>query len=194
MNKHLIAATLFGLSFAGSAHAEPAEWAIDGSHSRVGFSVPHMVVSEVDGRFKSVTGKVVLDDADLTKSTVQIEIDANSIDTEDQKRDEHLKSPDFFDTAKNPKITFKSTSIKKAGKAFKVTGDLTMRGVTKPVTLDVELSKEVKNPWGKLVRGVKVKGKLNRQDFGIAWNKSLDVGGVVVGDEVTLNIQLELNK
>lgn len=194
MKNYLLAAAVLGSSFAASAYAETAEWAIDASHSRVGFSVPHMVVSDLEGRFKTVTGKVALDEADLTKSTVEIEIDANSIDTEDAERDKHLKSPDFFDTAKHPKITFKATSIKKAGKAFKVAGNLTMRGVTKPVTLDVELSKEVKNPWGKLVRAAKVKGKLNRQDFGVSWNKALDVGGVVVGDDVTIDIQLELNK
>ena len=103
-------------------------------------------------------------------------------------------SPDFLDAAKFPTITFKSTKIKKAGKAFKVTGDLTIRGVTKAVTLDVELSNALTNPWGKQVRGVKVKGKINRQDFGVSWNKTLDKGGVLVGDEVTFNIKLELNK
>ncbi len=153
-----------------------------------------MMVSEVEGEFHTATGKVVLDEADLTKSTVELAIDVNSVDTDNADRDKHLKSPDFFDAAKYPQITFKSTKIKKAGKAFKVTGDLTMRGVTKPITLDVELSNSIANPWGKQVRGVKVKGKLNRQDFGVSFSKALETGGVLVGDEITLNIKLELNK
>lgn len=176
------------------ALAESSEWAIDAAHSRFGFVVPHMVVSEVEGEFHTATGKVILDEADLTKSTVELTIDVSSVDTDNADRDKHLKSPDFFDAAKYPQITFKSTKIKKAGKAFKVTGDLTMRGVTKPVTLDVELSNPIANPWGKQVRGVKVKGKLNRQDFGVAFSKTLETGGLLVGDEITLNIKLELNK
>ncbi len=180
--------------FAGSALAEPAEWSVDAAHARVGFSVPHMVVSDVEGQFKTFSGKVVLDDADLTKSSVELSVDVASIDTDNADRDKHLRSGDFFAADKHPKITFKSTKIKKAGKAYKVTGDLTIRGVTKSVTLDVTLTDPVTNPWGKQVRGVKVSGKLKRQDFGVSWNKSLDKGGVLVGDEVTLNIKLELNK
>jgi polyisoprenoid-binding protein YceI len=180
--------------FAGSALAEPVEWSIDAGHARVGFSVPHMVVSDVEGQFKTFSGKVVLDDADLTKSSVEFSVDVASIDTDNADRDKHLRSGDFFAADKHPKITFKSTKIKKAGKAYKVTGDLTIRGVTKSVTLDVTLTDPVTNPWGKEVRGVKVSGKLKRQDFGVSWNKSLDKGGVLVGDEVTLNIKLELNK
>jgi polyisoprenoid-binding protein YceI len=179
---------------AAPALAEGTEWTIDSAHSHFGFVAPHLVVSEVEGEFHTATGKVLIDEADLTKSTVELTLDTNSIDTDNADRDKHLKSPDFFDTAKYPQITFKSTAIKKAGKAFKVTGDLTMHGVTKPVTLDVELSNAITNPWGKQVRAVKVKGKLNRQDFGVAWNKTMDKGGVVVGDEVTLNIKLELNR
>ncbi len=176
------------------ALAESSEWVIDAAHSRFGFAAPHMMVSEVEGEFHTATGKVVLDEADLTKSTVELAIDVNSVDTDNADRDKHLKSPDFFDAAKYPQITFKSTKIKKAGKAFKVTGDLTMRGVTKPITLDVELSNSIANPWGKQVRGVKVKGKLNRQDFGVSFSKALETGGLLVGDEITLNIKLELNK
>ncbi|MFT3928289.1 MAG: YceI family protein [Myxococcales bacterium] len=176
------------------ALAETSEWTIDSAHSRFGFLAPHMVVSEVEGEFHTANGKVLLDEADLSKSTVELTIDVNSVDTNNADRDKHLKSPDFFDAAKFPQITFKSTKIKKAGKAFKVTGDLTMHGVTKPVTLDVELSNPITNPWGKQVRGVKVKGKLNRQEFGVSFSKALETGGLVVGDEITLNIKLELNK
>lgn len=191
-NLSLIA--LFSALVAVPAAAETSEWSVDAAHTRIGFSVTHMVVSEVDGEFKKATGKVLLDEADLTKSSVELEIDAASVDTGNADRDAHLRNGDFFDVEKHPKITFKSTQIKKAGKAYKVTGNLTIRGVTKPVTLDVEITQAVTNPWGKQVRGVKVKGKINRQDFGVAWNKALDKGGLVVGQEVTFNIKLELNK
>jgi polyisoprenoid-binding protein YceI len=174
--------------------AEPVEWAIDGSHTRASFTVPHMVVSEVDGHFKELKGTVRLDEADLTKSSVEITIPVASINTENADRDKHLKSPDFFDAAKFPNLTFKATKITKAGKAYKITGDLTLRGVTKSVTLDGTISEAVANPWGKQVRGVKVTGKVKRQDFGLTWNKALDKGGVLVGDDVTINVKLELNR
>jgi len=185
-----LTSTLFALP----ALAEPAEWAIDPTHSTVGFSVPHMVISEVDGRFKTYTGKALLEEADLTKSTVEFTAEVASIDTGDAKRDEHLKSPDFFDAAKFPQLTFKSSKITKAGKGYKLKGALTIHGVTKEVTLDATVSAAVKNPWGKLVRAVKVTGKIKRGDFGLTWNKTLDQGGVVVGDEVALDIKLEVNK
>lgn len=190
-----------GLAFVGAvalAHpvlAESVEWALDSSHSRLGFSVSHLVVSSVSGRFKQFSGKVELDEANLTKSQVDITIKADSIDTDDPKRDEHLRSPDFFDAKKFPTLNFRSSKITKVGgKKYKVAGDLTIHGVTKPVTLDAELSEPIKNPWGKVVRSVKMSGKIKRGDFGLTWNKSLDAGGVVVGDEVTLDIQAELNK
>ena len=192
--KSLSSLALVSSLFALPAFAETSEWTIDSAHSRFGFVAPHMVISEVEGEFHTATGKVLLDEADLTKSTVELTIDASSVDTNNADRDKHLTSPDFLDAAKFPQITFKSTKIKKAGKAYKVTGDLTIHGVTKPVTLDVELSNAVTNPWGKQVRGVKVKGKVNRQEFGVSFNKALETGGVLVGNEITLNIKLELNK
>ncbi len=177
------------------ALAEPVDWAIDGSHSRVAFSVPHMVVSEVEGNFREVKSTLLkLDEVDLTKSIVEIKIPVASVNTENADRDKHLKGPEFFDVAKFPEITFTSTKIKKAGKGFKITGDLTIRGVKKQVTLDGAISKAVANPWGKQVRAVRISGKIKRQDFGLMWNKSLDKGGVVVGDDVTLDVKLELNK
>ena len=193
-NRTLQSLALVSSLIALPALAEPSEWVIDSSHSRFGFSAPHMVVSEVEGEFQTATGKVLLDESDLTKSTVELTIDVNSVNTNNADRDKHLKTGDFFDAATHPQITFKSTKIKKAGKSFKVTGDLTIRGVTKPVTLDVDLSNPIADPWGKQVRAVKVRGKINRQDFGVAWNKPLDKGGLLVGDEITLNIKLELNK
>lgn len=194
MRKTVISLTALSALLSLPALAEPSAWAIDPTHARFGFSATHMVFSEVDGEFKKATGTILLDEADLTKSSVEIVIEAASIDTGNEDRDKHLRSADFLDVEKFPQITFKSTKIKKAGKAYKVTGDLTIRGVTKPVTLDVDLSNALTNPWGKQVRGAKVRGKINRHDFGVSWNKTLDKGGVLVGDEVAFNIKLELNK
>jgi len=190
--KRLLAA--LPLLVAGIAHADSAEWKLDLSHSSVGFSVSHLVVSSVDGRFKEATAKIDLDDADLQKSQVSVEINAASIDTGDQKRDDHLKSPDFFDVKKFPKLTFKSTKIAKAGAGYKLTGDLTIRDVTKSVTLDASVSAPVKTPWGNQARAAKVTGKIKRGDFGLKWNKALETGGVVVGDEVTINVKAEVTK
>jgi polyisoprenoid-binding protein YceI len=167
---------------------------VDASHSHVGFSVSHLVVSKVNGRFKEVTGKASLDEADLTKSQVDVTIPVSSISTDDDKRDAHLKSPDFFDAPKFPNIVFHSTKIARGGKQFKVTGDLTIHGVTKSVTLDGTLSKPIKSPWGKDVRGAKFEGKIKRGEFGLKWNKALETGGVVVGEDVNLEIAVELNK
>lgn len=193
--RHVSLALALALSLvSGSALAEATEWAIDTTHARVGFTVPHMVVSEVDGEFKTFSGKVLLDEKDLTKSQVEFTVDVASINTDNADRDKHLRGPDFFDAEKFPKMTFTSKRIKRAGKVYKVTGDLTLRGVTKEVTFDVTLTDPVQNPWGKQVRGVKVTGKIKRSDFGVSWNKALDKGGVVVGDDVTVNIKLELNK
>ena len=188
-------ALLGAVALARPALAETTDWTLDGTHSRVGFSVSHMVVSSVSGRFKQFTGKVELDEANLTKSQVDISIKTESIDTDDAKRDEHLRSPDFFDAKKFPTLTFKSTKIAKVGgKKYKLTGDLTIHGVTKNVTLDAEISDAVKNPWGKMVRSVKLGGKIKRGDFDLKWNKALEAGGVLVGDDVTLDIQVEVDK
>lgn len=190
--KRLLAA--LPLLVAGIAHADAAEWNFDPAHSNIGFSVPHLVVSSVSGRFKEATAKVALDDADLTKSQVSVEINAASVDTNDQKRDEHLRSPDFFDVKKFPKLTFKSTKIAKAGAGYKLTGDLTIRDITKPVTLDATLSAPIKTPWGNQARAAKLSGKIKRGDFGLKWNKALEAGGVLVGEEVTLNVTAEVTK
>jgi polyisoprenoid-binding protein YceI len=188
---------LFTTSIAllGSARdAQAAEWEIDGSHTTAQFSVRHMMVSTVRGRFEKVSGTVQIDHRDATRSRVEVTIDASSINTANAKRDTHLRAPDFFDVARYPKITFRSTRVARAGGGkLKVTGDLTLHGVTRPVTLVVEpLGKPVKSPWGKQVRGISATGKLNRRDFGLTWNKALETGGVVVGDEVQLQIDAEL--
>jgi len=170
-------------------------WDIDQNHVRAGFTVKHMMVTDVYGGFRKLSGKVVVDDKDVTKSSVNVEIDAASIDTANEKRDEHLKSPDFFDVAQFPKLTFKSTAVEKAGNQLKVTGDLTIHGVTKPVVLTVDgPAPEQKNPWGQTVSAVKATGTLNRKDFGLVWNKTLEAGGVMVSDEVQLVIDAELIK
>lgn len=193
MNTNALLTTAAALSVTLPAAA--GDWAIDSSHVTAQFSVRHMMVSTVRGQFEKVTGTVKLDEADLTKSVVDVTIDAASIDTREPKRDEHLRSPDFFDVKKFPALTFKSTKIEKAGAGkFKVTGDLTIRGVTKSVVLAVEgPGAAQKNPWGGLVRGVTATAKINRKDFGLTWNKALEAGGVLVGEEVEILIDAELN-
>jgi polyisoprenoid-binding protein YceI len=176
------------------AFGQAATWNIDASHTRTGFSVKHLVISDVKGEFAKTEGKAQIDEADLSKSSVEVTIDAASIDTRDAKRDGHLKSADFFDVAKFPTITFKSTKIE-AGKdgALTVTGDLNMHGVTKPVTLEGSITKAITDPWGLTRRGASFSGKLDRKAWGITWGKMTDVGAVV-GDEVKLDIQAELVK
>jgi len=182
------------LAYASSfAYGAPTTWDIDGAHSTIGFSVRHMMVSNVKGSFGKVTGTVTADDKDVTKTTANAKIDATTINTANEKRDAHLKDPDFFDVAKYPEITFKSTSVKKKGKAFDLVGDLTMHGVTKPVTINVtEFTPAVKDMQGNPRRGLSGKTSINRKDFGLTWNKALEAGGVAVGDKVEINVELEL--
>jgi polyisoprenoid-binding protein YceI len=169
---------------------------IDSSHSSASFKVRHLMVSNVRGEFRKIAGTVVIDEADVTRSTVDVIIDASSIDTHDAKRDEHLRSPDFLDTATYPTLTFKSTRVQagKGGGLF-VAGQLTVRGVSREVTLDIEpLSHEVTDPWGNIKRGASARARLSRKDFGLVWNAALDGGGVVVGDEVALTLEVELGR
>lgn len=190
--KRLIAA--LPLLLAGLAHADTIEWTFDPTHTNIGFSVPHLKVSSVVGNFREASAVVKLDDADMSKSTVTVDINAASIDTDNDKRDAHLKAPDFLDTAKFPKIRFQSTKIAKAGAGYKLTGDLTIRDVKKSVTLDATLSAPIKTPFGNHVRAATVTGKINRGDFGLKWNKGLEAGGVLVGEEVTINVTTEVTK
>jgi len=160
------------------AIAGASTWAIDPAHSSAQFAVRHLMVSTVRGQLGKVTGTVNIDDSDLTHSTAEATIDANGIDTREAKRDEHLRSPDFLDTAKYPTMTFKSKKVERVSDGkYKVTGDLTMRGVTHEVVLDVEGSPTpMKDPMGNTKLGGVAKTTLNRQDFGINWSKSLDGG------------------
>jgi polyisoprenoid-binding protein YceI len=169
---------------------------IDPAHSNLQFSVRHLMVSNVRGSFTGVKGSVVYDPDSPTAAIVQATIDASTIRTGDDQRDGHLKSPDFLDVAKYPAITFKSTKIEKiADDEFKVIGDLTVHGTTKPVVLDVhEVSDETQDPWGNTRIGASAKGKIKRSEFGLTWNAALETGGVMVGDDVKLDFELEFVK
>jgi polyisoprenoid-binding protein YceI len=176
------------------ALAAPATWNVDASHSQVGFAVRHLVISNVRGEFKTYQGKISLDDADPARSSVEATIDVNSIDTKVADRDAHLKSADFFDVANHPNMTFKSTKVARAGKdRLKVTGDLTLRGVTKPVVLDVTTTPEVKGMGGEVRRGFAATTKISRKAYGLTWNKVVEAGPAV-GDEVTIALELEAVK
>ncbi|HSP78492.1 MAG TPA: YceI family protein [Myxococcaceae bacterium] len=184
------------LVLAAPSLAFGAEYVFDASHSNAQFSVRHMMVTNVRGEFPKMTGSVNLDEKDVTKSSVEATIDVASINTREPKRDDHLRSPDFFDVAKFPSMTFKSTKVEKAGKdKLKVTGNLTIHGVTKSVVLDVEgPTPEIKDPWGNTKRGLVATTRISRKDFGMTWNKALEAGGVVVGDDVNITIDVEMNK
>lgn len=184
------------LAVAAPSFAFASAWEIDSSHSSAQFGVKHMMVSTVRGTFSNVKGTINLDDKDITKSTIEATLDATTVNTNEPKRDEHLRSPDFFDVAKYPTITFKSTKVAKAGKdKLNVTGDLTMHGVTKPVVLAVEgPTPETKDAWGNVRRGATATTKIKRSDFGLTWNKALEAGGVAVGDEISITLDLETTK
>ena len=170
-------------------------WAVDPAHSAALFKVRHMMVSNVPGKITGIKGVFELDAKDFTKSSVAATLDANTISTDNAKRDAHLRSEDFFDTAKNPQITFKSKKIEKDGSNYKVTGDLTLRGVTKEVVLSgVTLTDPIKDLSGNLRRGFSGNTSIQRKEFGVSWNKSLDNGGFVVGDKVDIEINVELTE
>lgn len=173
-----------------------ATWTIDPDHSYIGFKVKHLMVTNVKGNFVKHSGIVEINEKDITKSKVEISIDTNSINTNVAKRDEHLRSADFFDVAKYPTMTFVSKKVVTAGKdKLKVTGDLTLRGVTKQVVLYVTgPTKETKDPWGVIRKGANATAKINRKDFGLVWNAALETGGVAVGDEVNIILDIEMIK
>ncbi len=187
-------AMVFAIS--GLAIAAPSTWDIDAYHSTIGFKVKHMMVSNVNGNFGKFTGTIEADETDVTKSKVNVSIDISSVNTGIAKRDEHLRSPDFFDAVKFPSMTFVSKSVKVIGKdKLQVTGDLTMHGVTKSVVLDVDgPTQAVKDPTGNVKRGVVATTKINRKDFGLSYNAVLEAGGVMIGEEVAITLELELIK
>ena len=192
--KRIIASISTIIALALPTFAFATTWTIDPDHSNVGFKVRHLMVSNVKGNFDKHTATVEINDKDITKSKVEVSIDTNSINTNVQKRDEHLRSADFFDVAKYPMMTFVSKKVAKAGKdRLKVTGDLTLHGVTRQVVLDVDaISKESKDPWGNIRRGTTATTKIDRKDFGLIWNKGLETGGVLVGDEITITLEIEM--
>lgn len=172
-----------------------ATWTIDQSHSVAEFSVRHMMVSSTKGQFQSISGAVQLDESDLTKSSVDATIDVSSITTRDEKRDEHLRSADFFEVTTYPSITFKSTGIAKTGgDSYDVAGDLTIRGVTRPVVLKTTFNGIGTSPWGTSVAGFEAATEISRKDFGLEWNVALETGGVLVGDKVKIQLEVELIK
>jgi polyisoprenoid-binding protein YceI len=172
-----------------------ATWTIDQSHSLAEFSVRHMMVSTVKGSFQTISGAVVLDEADLTNSSIEATIDTASITTRDEKRDEHLRSADFFEAAVFPTITFASTGItRRGGDDYDVAGNLTIKGVTRPVTLKTTFNGIGTSPWGTSVAGFEAHTEISRKDFGLEWNVALETGGVLVGDKVKIHLEIEVIK
>lgn len=170
-------------------------WEIDPAHSHAQFKVRHLMISNVKGEFTKLSGTVKIDSADLTQSSVEVTIDTTSISTRDPQRDGHLKSPDFFDVEQYPTITFKSSKVTRTEDGLELTGDLTIRGITKPVTFEVDgPTPETKDPWGNVRRGAEATTTIDRKDFGLAWNATLETGGVMVGDKVTITVDAELVK
>ncbi|TJY43303.1 polyisoprenoid-binding protein [Cohnella pontilimi] len=170
-------------------------WQLDKSHSGIGFSVRHMMISNVRGSFTDFDATVAADPANLADVTATIKINAASVDTKDEGRDGHLKSPDFFNVEQHPNITFTVTQVRsKGGEEYEITGDLTIAGVTKPVTLNGEISGPAKDPWGNEKIAVSAAGSLNRSEFGLTWNAALEAGGVLVSDTIKLNIELQFAK
>ncbi len=192
-----LASLLIVLFLSGACTSAFAQsiWTIDRSHTDISFSVSHLAVSEVTGRFKQFEGELKAKSDDFTDAEIMLTIDAASINTEDEKRDGHLKSADFFDVAKYPTITFKSKSFKKVdGSKYKLVGDLTMHGITKTVELDAVFKGTAKSPWGQTVGVFKLSGVVDRKDFGLTWNKMLDNGGLLVGEMVNITANIEVVK
>ena len=179
---------------AAGAGAQTDTYKLDPAHTSVGFKVRHMMINDVRGTFDKVDGTIVLDSKIMANSTVSVTIETASVNTRVENRDNDLRSDHFFDAAKNPTITFTSKKIEKKGETWVAVGDLTMRGVTKENELPFTVSGPVANPWGKSVIAVSASTEINRQDFGVSWNKALDNGGVLVGDMVKIEIEAEAQK
>jgi len=186
---------LFVLALSQVALFGQVKWNIDNAHSSVRFTVEHLVISEVDGTFKTFSGDITSSKPDFTDANINFTIDVNSINTDNERRDGHLKGPDFFDAAKYPNMTFKSTSFKKVSeKKYELKGNLTIRDVTKPVTFDVVYGGTVKDPYGNNKAGFKATSVISRSAFGLKWNNMTEAGGAVVGDDVTITIKLEVSQ
>ncbi len=180
--------------FSASLFAQTT-WSVDKSHSKVGFSVSHLVITDVEGYFKDYDAQITTEGDDFSKAKIDFTVNTNSIFTDNEDRDKHLRSDDFFNSEMYPQMTFKAKSMRKVGgNKYKLTGDLTIRDVTKKVDLDVVYNGMVKDPWGNTKAGFKVTGKINRFDYNLKWNKAIETGALVVGREVKLLIDLQLVK
>lgn len=170
-------------------------WQLDKSHSSINFSVRHMMISTARGRFEDFDGTFEINEADPAQSKIDIQVQTASVNTKDAQRDGHLKSPDFFDVEKYPTLTFKSKRVEgKGGQNYRLVGDLTIKEITKEVTLDVEYAGQAKSPWGTVSAGFTAQTKINRKEWDLTWNVALETGGMLVGEDVTISIELELVK
>jgi polyisoprenoid-binding protein YceI len=194
MNNHKISVTaiaLVALALIGSVPSGSTTYAIDTQHTQIQFRVRHLGISTVTGHFAAFGGNLVFDPNAMEDGSVDVAIEAASIDTAVEARDEHLRSADFFDVAEHPEMTFKSSAVEMTDDGLKVNGDLTIRGVTRPVVLDAEFNGSAVDPWGNSRVGFSARTKISRQDFGLTWNKALEAGGFVVGDEVSIILDIE---
>lgn len=169
------------------------KWTIDPAHSEIGFSVKHMMISKVKGSFESFEAVVEANEEDLNGALIDFKINVASINTNNEDRDNHLRSADFFDAETYPEIKFSANDITKKGTEYELTGDLTIKGVTRPVTFEVEYGGKGTNPWGQEVVAFSAEGKVNRRDFGLTWNQALETGGVLVGEDIKISLELEAN-
>jgi len=189
---------VFFLSFivaASALSAQTTRWELDPSHSELGFRAKHLLIATTKGKFTDYKVTVLSDKADFTDAKIEVIAKVKSIFTDNNDRDNHLRSADFFDAEKYPELKFVGKSVKKfSGNKYKVTGDLTMKNVTKTVTLDMEFGGVVKDPWGNTKAGFTLTGELNRFDYGLAWNKAIETGGLVVDKMIKLDIEIELGK
>ena len=170
------------------------KWAIDPTHSEIGFKVKHMMFTNVSGTFGTYDAAITTEDDNFENASIEFSADIASISTNNADRDNHLKSGDFFDAENYPKLSFKATSFAKDGDDYELTGDLTLKGVTKSVTLPAEFSGLMKDPWGNTKAGLNITGKINRKDWGLNYNAALETGGVLISEDVRLNIELQLIK
>ena len=174
---------------------QETKWAVDPTHSKIGFKVKHLMISNVLGSFREFEGEVTTVGNDFSKSVISLSMNTASVDTEIADRDAHLKSGDFFDVENFPKITFNGAGLKDLGDdLYELTGDLTIKGITNPITLSVEFGGVNSDPWGNVKAGFSVTGKLKRKDWGLTWNAALETGGVLVGDEVKIDCDVQLVK
>ncbi len=194
MTKALATAGAAILAITATTEAQ-TKWNFDASHTKVEFTVQHLLISEVTGNFKVFEGSVLSPSEDFTNSDIQFSVDIASINTDNTDRDNHLKSDDFFNAEKFPKMTFKSTSFKKVdGKSYKLAGNLAIRDITKPITFDVVYNGIANDPWGNTKAGFKLKGEISRFDYNLKWNALTEIGGAVVGEMVEIIAKVELDK